>query len=70
MVGALILYFITVFTFYGVATKESSRYTNNEQRRLIVIQDLPEPKIKLENVEDPNKPEEEIVRKVKNPCEF
>ena len=58
MVGALIIYFITVFTFYGVASKESSRYTNNEQRRLIVIQDLPEPKIKLENVEDPNKPEE------------
>jgi hypothetical protein len=58
MVGALILYFITVFTFYGVASKESSRYTNNEQRRLIVIQDLPEPKIKLENIEDPNKPEE------------
>ncbi|MBC8486443.1 MAG: hypothetical protein H8D45_10435 [Bacteroidetes bacterium] len=58
MVGALILYFITVFAFYGVTSKESSKYTNNEQRRLIVIQDLPEPKIKLENVEDPNKPEE------------
>jgi len=58
MVGALILYLISVFAFYGVASKESSRYTNNEQRRLIVIQDLPEPKIKLKNVEDPNKPEE------------
>jgi len=60
IIGALIIYFVSVFVFYGVASKETNDFSQGDQRRLIVIQDLPEPKIKLKNVEDPMKPEEEI----------
>ena len=60
IIGALIIYIISVFVFYGVASKETNDFSQNNQRRLIVIQDLPEPKIKLKNVEDPMKPDEEV----------
>ena len=60
LIGALIIYIISVFMFYGVASKETNNFSQNDQRRLIVIQDLPEPKIKLKNVEDPMKPDEEV----------
>lgn len=43
--------------FYSISKKQKTPETE-EQSRLIVIQDLPDPKIKLENVEDPNKPKE------------
>jgi hypothetical protein len=46
--------------FYGVASKETNDFSQNDQRRLIVIHDLPEPKIKLKNVKDPMKPVEEV----------
>lgn len=58
LIGALIIYIISVFVFYGVASKETNDFSQNDQRRLIVIQDLPEPKIKLKNVEDPMKPDD------------
>jgi hypothetical protein len=41
--------------FYKIS-KQPKDANQEETQRLIVIQDLPDPKIKLENVEDPNKP--------------
>lgn len=43
------------FAFYKISKKPKDA-SQEESQRLIVIQDLPDPKIKLENVEDPNKP--------------
>jgi hypothetical protein len=43
------------FAFYKISKKPKDA-NQEETQRLIVIQDLPDPKIKLENVEDPNKP--------------
>ncbi len=43
------------YAFYSISKKPKDA-NQEEAQRLIVIQDLPDPKIKLENVEDPNKP--------------
>ncbi|MEP7145803.1 MAG: hypothetical protein ABI792_02205 [bacterium] len=63
IIAAIILHTaVAAFAFYTISkkTKESAP---EEPTRLIVLQDLPDPKIKLEDVEDPNKPkiEEEVV---------
>lgn len=44
--------------FYALG-KKSKEPGPDEQSRLIVIQDLPDPKIKLEDIEDPNRPKQE-----------
>lgn len=43
------------YAYYGISKKKKDAVVE-EPQRLIVIQDLPDPKIRLENVEDPNKP--------------
>lgn len=43
------------YAFYNISKKQKEAQVE-EPQRLIVIQDLPDPKIRLENVEDPNKP--------------
>jgi len=40
---------------------ETDKAGIEEPQRLIILQDLPDPKIKLENVEDPNKPKVEEI---------
>ncbi|MDQ3020656.1 MAG: hypothetical protein M3R36_08810 [Bacteroidota bacterium] len=59
IIAAVILHLAAAaFAFYNISKKQKP-LEPEEQGRLIVIQDLPDPKIKLENVEDPNKPKVE-----------
>lgn len=55
--------------FYSISKKQKAPEPE-EQSRLIVIQDLPDPKIKLENVEDPNKPKEAETPVITEPDEI
>jgi len=57
-VAANIIAIISMIVFYAIASKKPKEEDIIEQRRLIVMQDLPENLNKLnENVDDPNKPE-------------
>jgi hypothetical protein len=59
LIAAVILHLaVAGFAFYSLS-KKSIDPIPEEPSRLIVLQDLPDPKIKLENVEDPNKPKVE-----------
>jgi len=56
LIAAVILHLAgAAFAFYTIS-KKSKNAGLEEPTRLIVLQDLPDPKIKLEDVEDPNKP--------------
>jgi len=56
LIAAVILHIAAAgFAFYTIS-KKSKTAGLEEPSRLIVLQDLPDPKIKLEDVEDPNKP--------------
>ena len=56
LIAAVILHLAAAgFAFYKIG-KKSKEVAQEEPQRLIVLQDLPDPKIKLEDVEDPNKP--------------
>lgn len=56
LIAAVILHIaVAGFAFYTIS-KKSKNSIQEEPQRLIVLQDLPDPKIKLEDVEDPNKP--------------
>ncbi|HEX2787406.1 MAG TPA: hypothetical protein VHP32_05825 [Ignavibacteria bacterium] len=58
-VTANIIFIIAIFAFYAWGSQEETPMTNPNPPRIVVLQDLPDPKINLENVADPNKPEEE-----------
>lgn len=58
---AIALHVVAATVVYFNLSKGSNAQEPEEQSRLIVIQDLPDPKIKLEDVEDPNKPKVEEV---------
>ena len=58
LIAGVIIYLIAVFSFYSVASQDKI-VEEEPQQRLIVLQDLPDPKIKLENIEDPNAPPKE-----------
>jgi hypothetical protein len=58
IVGGVIVYLIAIFSFYAYGSKQKI-VEPEQQQRLIVLQDLPDPKINLENIEDPNAPPEE-----------
>jgi hypothetical protein len=58
-VTANIAFIIAIFAFYAWGSQEETPMTNPNPPRIVVLQDLPDPKINLENVADPNKPEEE-----------
>ncbi len=60
IIGGVIVYLIAVFSFYAYGSKQKI-VEPEPQQRLIVLQDLPDPKINLENIEDPNAPPEEEV---------
>ncbi len=56
LIAAVILHLaVAGFAFYSFS-KKTKDAVPEESSRLIVIQDLPDPKIKLEDVEDPSKP--------------
>lgn len=55
--AAVILHLLVAGILFFNISKKAKDKAPDEQQRLIIIQDLPDPKIKLENVEDPNKPE-------------
>ena len=60
IIAAVILHAgAAAFAFYSFSKKAKEQAQEEEPQRLIVIQDLPDPKIKLEDVEDPNKPKVE-----------
>lgn len=50
---------VAALAFFTISKKTKDQAQEEEPQRLIVIQDLPDPKIKLEDVEDPNKPKVE-----------
>jgi hypothetical protein len=58
LIAGVIIYLIAVFSFYSVASQDKI-VEEGPQQRLIVLQDMPDPKIKLENIEDPNAPAKE-----------
>ncbi|MEO8209937.1 MAG: hypothetical protein ABI840_05220 [bacterium] len=59
IIAAVSLHLVAAaFAFYGISKNQKS-VEPEEPSRLIIIQDLPDPKIRLENVEDPNKPKVE-----------
>lgn len=59
LVGAVLLYIISIISFYSIASKKNGNADVVEAPRLIVMQDLPENQFQQQNVEDPNKPPEE-----------
>jgi len=62
IIAAVIIHLAAAGIVYYNFSKKSKDAPAEEQQRLIVIRDLPDPKIKIEDVEDPNKPKiEEII---------
>ncbi len=60
MIASLILTFTLVFTFYGLASKKTSD-DDEEPTRMLVLQDISEPKPPDNNIHDPVKPPEEKI---------
>ncbi|MBI5403202.1 MAG: hypothetical protein HY959_07355 [Ignavibacteriae bacterium] len=60
LAGAVLIYIITIISFYTILSKKNNNADVVEAPRLIVMQDLPENQFLQQNVEDPNKPKEEI----------
>lgn len=58
---AVLLHLATAGYFFFKLSGQADDKANEEPQRLIILQDLPDPKIKLENVEDPNKPKVEEI---------
>lgn len=58
-VTANILFIIAMFAFYAWGSQKETPMTAPNESRIVILQDMPLPKINLENVADPNKPEEE-----------
>ncbi|CAN5595695.1 hypothetical protein BH10BAC5_BH10BAC5_28140 [soil metagenome] len=58
IVGAIILQSFMILIFYAFIGKFDNKIDDNENKRLIVISDLPNPKINIKEFEDPNKPKE------------
>ena len=56
LIAAVILHLAAAGFAYYSLSKKSKDAVQEEPSRLIVLQDLPDPKIKLEDVEDPSKP--------------
>lgn len=60
LAGAVLVYIITIISFYTILSKKNNNADIIEAPRLIVMQDLPENQFQQQNVEDPNKPKDEI----------
>lgn len=63
IIAAIVLHTAGAALAFYTISKKTNAASPEEPTRLIVLQDLPDPKIKLEDVEDPNKPkiEETVV---------
>jgi hypothetical protein len=59
-VGAVFIYIVFTVSFYSVVAKKNGNADVIDAPRLIVMQDLPENQFQQQNVEDPNKPPEEV----------
>ncbi|MBS1517763.1 MAG: hypothetical protein JSS91_06720 [Bacteroidetes bacterium] len=59
IIVATILHLAAAAVAFYTIGRNSKDQLQEEPQRLIVIQDLPDPKIKLQDVEDPNKPKAE-----------
>ena len=58
IVGAIILQSFMILLFYAFIGKFENKPDEIDNKRLIVISDLPDPKINIKEFEDPNKPKE------------
>lgn len=61
LITAIVLHLAAAGLFFYIVGNKSEEQLPEEQPRLIVLQDLPDPKIKLQDVEDPNKPKTEEI---------
>ncbi|MCB0727509.1 MAG: hypothetical protein KDD00_08595 [Ignavibacteriae bacterium] len=63
---AVALHIVAAGIVFFKLSGQADDKANEEPQRLIILQDLPDPKIKLENVEDPNKPKVEELQLLKD----
>lgn len=67
IITAVVLHSAAAGIVYNNLSKKSKTQSTEDNSRLIVIQDLPDPKIKLQDVEDPNKPKPEDLPTIEDP---
>ncbi|MBK6773069.1 MAG: hypothetical protein IPG78_13255 [Ignavibacteria bacterium] len=66
IIVAIIMHLAGAGLAYVTISKKSKDAQPEDLSRLIVIQDLPDPKIKLQDIEDPNKPKETIIQQIQD----
>lgn len=66
IIVAIIMHLAGAGLAYVTISKKSKDDQPEDVSRLIVIQDLPDPKIKLQDIEDPNKPKETIIQGIQD----
>ena len=66
IIVAIIMHLAGAGLAYVTISKKSKDAQPEDLSRLIVIQDLPDPKIKLQDIEDPNKPKETIIQGIQD----
>ena len=66
LIIAVVLHLTAAGILFYKLSGQAKDKANEEPQRLIILQDLPDPKIKLENVEDPNKPKVEEIPPLDN----
>lgn len=67
IIAAVIVHLIAAGFVYYTIGKKSKDVQQEDLSRLIVIQDLPDPKIKLQDIEDPNKPKSVVPPEIEDP---
>ena len=67
IIAAVIVHLIAAGFVYYTIGKKSKDVQQEDLSRLIVIQDLPDPKIKLQDIEDPNKPKAVVPPEIEDP---
>jgi len=67
IIAAVSLHAVATGVVYFNLNKKYKEPSPEDQSRIFIIQDLPDPKIKIEDVEDPNKPKVEEIPQVDDP---
>jgi len=67
IIAAVALHTVAAGVVYFNLNKKYKEPSPEDQSRIFVIQDLPDPKIKIEDVEDPNKPKVEEIPQIEDP---
>jgi len=67
IITAVALHAVAAGVVYFNLNKKYKEPSPEEQSRIFIIQDLPDPKIKIEDVEDPNKPKVEEIPLIDDP---